>query len=93
MYSKTKRIHIFAQHHSDPTHTFRVDCLGSLPVLYKVNKQQGQSSSQQCTNPLLIISRTLHYLRYCDHTGAEVERPESALMYPVESSSTGFWKM
>ncbi len=60
MHSKTKWMYISAQHHSVPRHPFRVDCFGCLPVLYKVNNQQGHTSSQQCTNPLLIISRILH---------------------------------
>lgn len=91
MYSKTKWMHRSKQHPSDPTHTFRVDCLGSLPALCKVNNQQGRSRSQQCTNPLLIISRILH--NTATKIVGKAEMPALALGYPVTSSSEGFWKI
>lgn len=93
VYSKTKQM----QHHIDLRHTFSADCFGRLPVLYKVTNQQGHSSSQQCTNPPLIIS-TIHssadvvtvslilnkrHRNYC--TG--VEMPAVALRYPLKSPS------
>lgn len=93
MHSKSKWMHISMQHHSDPRHTFRVDCLGCLPVLCKVSSQQGHTSSQQCTNPLLIISRILHNNRYCNYNSAKVEMPAVALHYPMKSSGIGFWTM